>query len=152
MNWLVPTATIVVSVIVAVLQYAQWRTANQKVVIDLYDRRLRAFTQIEKAIQAVLREGEVSSNDFYEFSVGQTEARFLFGEDVRDYLQELRGHLAWLVSFRNDVIDQSSERQRLIDEKFDRLATVLQFFERSPAIFAPYLNLTQKSTPFWRPW
>lgn len=35
---LISIAAIIVSLVVAVVQYAQWRTANQKVVIDLYDR------------------------------------------------------------------------------------------------------------------
>jgi|GEM_PF-6530161 len=34
---IISIATITVAVIVAVVQYAQWRTANQKVVVDLYD-------------------------------------------------------------------------------------------------------------------
>jgi hypothetical protein len=36
---LISIAAIVVSLVVALVQYAQRRTANQKVVIDLYGRR-----------------------------------------------------------------------------------------------------------------
>lgn len=152
MPWLIPTATIVVSIVVAAVQYAQWRTANQKVVIDLYDRRFRAYTQIEDAVRAVLREGAVNNEAFHKFSAGQAEARFLFGEDVRSYLQQMREHLAWLISFRDDVIDRSANRQQLIDEKYDRLQKVLKFFENAPDLIAPYMHLSQKNTPFWRPW
>jgi hypothetical protein len=43
MSALISIAAIVVSVVVAVVQYAQWRTANQKVVVDLFDRRLKVY-------------------------------------------------------------------------------------------------------------
>jgi hypothetical protein len=44
----VSIAAIVVSLVVAHVQYAQWRTANQKVVIDLYDRRLKVYGQFDE--------------------------------------------------------------------------------------------------------
>jgi hypothetical protein len=79
---LIPIAAIIVSLVVAVVQYAQWRTANQKVVIDLYDRRLKVYEQLGKAIGPVVREGEVSEAAFNEFMIGQADATFLFGDDV----------------------------------------------------------------------
>jgi hypothetical protein len=67
-SWLIPTATIVVSLVVALVQYAHWRTANQKVVIDLYDRRLKVYEQIETSIRGVMREGSASNEEFYQFA------------------------------------------------------------------------------------
>jgi hypothetical protein len=71
---LISIAAIIVSIVVAVVQYAQWWTANQKVVIDLYDRRLKVYEQLKKAIVPVLREGEVSGDAFLEFMIGQVDA------------------------------------------------------------------------------
>ena len=152
MYWLIPLAAIFVSIVVTIVQYAQWRTANQKVVIALHERRFTVYSQIEKAVQAVLREGEPDHEDMYEFTVGQSAARFLFGDDVRSYLQDLREHLAWLVSFNSPIIEASPQREQLIEEKYNRLKYFFEFFDRSPEIFAPYLRLDQKISPFWRPW
>lgn len=152
MSVLISIAAIVVSVVVAVVQYAQWRTANQKVVIDLYDRRLKVYTQLEKAIGPVLREGKATGNDLREFMIGQADAKFLFGEDVQKYLLVLRKRLAWLVSFTDEVIDRRNNRNQLIDLKYQYLEEVIVFFDKAPDLFAPYMKLTQKNTPFWRPW
>jgi hypothetical protein len=149
---LISIAAIIVSIVVAVVQYAQWRTANQKVVIDLYDRRLKVYQQLEKAIAPVLREGEVSNAAFLEFMIGQADATFLFGEDVQEYLKSLRKCFAWLLSITKEVIDNSPKRAELIDTKHKYIAEIVAFYDTAPRLFAPYMKLTQKNTPFWRPW
>ena len=106
---------IVVSLVVAHVQYAQWRTANQKVVIDLYDRRLKVYGQLSRAIGPVVRDGEVSGAAFKDFMIAQTDATFLFGDDVLEYLKALRKCFPWLLSMTNDVIDKSTNRSELID-------------------------------------
>jgi hypothetical protein len=149
---LIPTAAIIVSIVVAVVQYAQWRTANQKVVIDLFDRRLKVYDQLADGISTVMREDEVNNQAFHEFMIGQADATFLFGDDVQDYLQELRKYFAWLMSITNEVIDKSPKRAELIDTKSKCISEIVAFYDRAPGLFAPYMKLTQKNTPFWRPW
>jgi hypothetical protein len=142
---LIPTAAIVVSIVVAIVQYAQWRTANQKVVIDLYERRLKVYQQLAKAIGPVTRDGEVSGAAFQDFMIGQADATFLFGEEVQDYLQTLRKYFAWLVSMTNEVIDKSPNRAQMIDTKFKYIAEIVAFYDRAPGLFGPYMKLTQKT-------
>jgi hypothetical protein len=149
---LIPIAAIIVSLVVAVVQYAQWRTANQKVVIDLYDRRLKVYEQLGKAIGPVVREGEVSEAAFNEFMIGQADATFLFGDDVLEYLKSLRKCFAWLLSIRNEFIDNSPNRAELIDTKYKYIGEIVAFYDKAPGLFAPYMKLTQRNTPFWRPW
>jgi hypothetical protein len=145
-------AAVVVSAVVLVVQYMQWRTANQKVVVDLYERRLKVYEQLSKAIGPVLREGEVNGEALRDFMVGEADAKFLFGEEVIAYLENLRRSFAWMSSFSNKVIDQASNRGDLIDIKYKHLREITAFYEVAPDIFAPYMKLTQKNTPFWRPW
>jgi hypothetical protein len=149
---LIPIAAIIVSVLVACVQYAQWRTANQKVVIDLYDRRLKVYVQLEKSIGSVVRDGDVSREAFQDFVIGQTDARFLFGDDVNSYLKTLRKRFAWMVTFTDNVIDQKPNRNQMIDLKVEYLGDIVAFAEKAPDLFSPYIKLAQKNTPFWRPW
>ena len=149
---LIPIAAIVVSLVVAFVQYAQWRTANQKVVIDIYDRRLKVYAQLEKAIGSVGQHAQVSDEAFRDFVIAEADARFLFGDDVHEYMRKLRKRFAWLVTFTDDVIDRRNNRTQLIDLKAEYLNDVMEFYNEAPDLFAPYMKLTQKNTPFWRPW
>jgi hypothetical protein len=49
--------------------------------------------------------------------IGQADATFLFGDDVQDYLKELRNCFAWLMSMTNEVIDKSPKHAELIRHK-----------------------------------
>jgi hypothetical protein len=152
MTTLISIAAIIVSIVVVVVQYAQWRTANQKVVVDLYDRRLKVYEQLKKAIGPVLVHGEASDEAFKDFMIGQADATFLFGENVQEYLESLRKCFNWLLTMKNEVIDNSPNRAKLIDTKSKHIAEINAFYVEAPPLFAPYMKLAQKNTPFWRPW
>ena len=65
--------TVLVGAAVATVGYAQWRTANQRVVLDLHEKRTKAFGQIEKAVFIAFREGEVTQATFNIFAQGRLD-------------------------------------------------------------------------------
>ena len=67
-------------------------------------------------------------------------------------MQSLRKCFAQLMSMTSEVIDNSPNRVQLVDCKSKCLAEIVAFYDTAPRIFAPYMKLTQKNTPFWRPW
>lgn|SRR5262245_41454 len=143
---------LIVSFLALSVNYAQWRTANQKVVVDRYDRRLKVYSQIEAAISDVMRDGEVYPKTFHAFAVGRADAMFLFDDDVKQYLQALYESFVWMTTYTNEVIDQSGKREVMIDTKYKHFTKITDFFKEAPELFEPYIRLTQKNTPFWRPW
>ncbi len=100
----------------------------------------------------MVREGDVRGDSFVAFATGQANAQFLFGREVRDYLQDLRKNFALISSYRDEVIDASPQREKLIDKKYDALQRIANFYNDSSQMFGPYIELTHKITPFWRPW
>jgi len=137
-NWI----AVLIAFGVLLIGYAQWRTANQRAVLDLFERRLAAYYELESAIGGVMREGIVDGDAFRRYLNGRMQARFLFGTDVLEFLD----------SIYDDVIDHSAKRVELTDNKFAALRRVSGFAERTPAVFGPYMNMTARNTPFWRPW
>jgi len=83
------------------------------------------------------------------FFAAKFECRFLFGEDVNDYLDSLHKDFAWLNAFNNNVIDNSPNRSKLIDQKFDRLERILAFYNVGVPIFIDYIRLDLKMRYFW---
>jgi hypothetical protein len=55
------------------------------------------------------------------------------------------------MSMTNEVIDNSPKRAELIDTKFKYIAEIVAFYDKAPALLAPYMKLAQKNTPFWPP-
>ena len=142
-------AIVVVAVFAALIAYLQWVTAHQKVVVDLFDRRRKAFELVEDALRPVFRDGEVSAEALGKLFAAKSECRFLFGNDVNNYLDLIHQDYAWLSAFNYSVIDASPKRSELIDEKYERLNRIIAFYTKGAPLFLEYLRLDMKMRYFW---
>jgi hypothetical protein len=147
-NWI----AVLIAFGVLLVGYAQWRTANQRVVLDLFEKRTKAYGRLESAIVNVMREGAVDNETFQEFATARAEARFLFGSDAIGYLKNVYDDVVYMKVHSDELISRSSDSQVMIDKKYAALNRISEFTERAPEIFGPYVAMTQKNTPFWRPW
>jgi hypothetical protein len=82
------------AVIGAGIAYFQWRTAHQRVILDLFDRRMAAYERLKPPIIHALRHGVVDPEQFSEFARAVQGAKFFFGKDVTDYLEQVAEDLA----------------------------------------------------------
>jgi len=54
--WIIAT----IAVFAALIAYFQWRTAHQRVVLDLVDRRVQTFELVERACGSIISAGKAS--------------------------------------------------------------------------------------------
>jgi hypothetical protein len=74
-----------------VVGFLQWRTAQQKAVFDLFDRRLKVYETVRNCVTHVTINPRRFDNKLEkEFLEAKDKAYFLFGNDVNDYLETLR--------------------------------------------------------------
>src|SRR3981081_1151636 len=97
--------------------YGQWRTANHRVVLDLFERQTKVYGRLESAILTVLREGVADDTTFDEFTIAYADARFLLGSDAMTYLQKVYQDLAVMKFHTEDVINAMAEPADAIDKK-----------------------------------
>jgi hypothetical protein len=145
--------TVIIAVIAAMIAYFQWLTAHQRVVLDLFEKRLRLFNSIELAIGQVLRDAETSHETLRTFLQAEADARFLFGDDVRKELRLLGYDFEFLHTYSKAVIDDPNlpDRDNIFRERWEVLKRVEDWPPRLPRTFAPYLCLTQKQPSVWWP-
>jgi hypothetical protein len=146
-GWLVPA----IGAFAALIAYLQWVTAHQKIVLELFDKRLAAFQEIQAALLPIMRNGAATQEDFFAFARAVERCRFLFGDDVHEYLAELRKKMSFMSVYTDQTIDQRTEpdRSRLIDKKYDYLNDLAGFENHGAPLFAPYMKLDQKMRYFW---
>ena len=89
-----PTA--VIGCIALYIAYQQWRTNYFKLQVDLYDRRLEVYKAVINYLEGVQGEFKVEHENLSALRERTAEADFLFGPDIREYLQELVRHGARL--------------------------------------------------------
>lgn len=89
-QWLQALSVPSIALFAAIIGWLQWLTANRKVVVDLFDRRLTAYSEIRSAVALINRTGQVDFETELQFWRAIDSARFLFGREVWDYLDNLR--------------------------------------------------------------
>jgi hypothetical protein len=136
----------------ALIAYFQWRTAHQRVVLDLFERRLAVFRDLEEAAKGALVEGGAAKIEpaFWKYVRAEANARFLFGEEVIAALAALRRDFADVMAF-SDIADDHPERRQLIDRKCAALQRLAAFAQDASPLFASYIRLDQKMTGLWWP-
>jgi hypothetical protein len=131
------------------IAYFQWRTAHQRIVLDLFDRRASVIEDIEKAATDMLNATtpEESGKSYWSFARAEPRARLLFGPDVAQALEALRADMA--------TVDSTSELRagapkEAHDKRQAALKNIAAFIQtKSGPLFAPYVRLDQKLNIWW---
>ena len=82
--------TLVIGGIAIWIAYQQHKTARDKLKLDLFDRRYKVYRGLMDFLGAVNADGKPSRDAFGQFYRETDPKRFLFGDDVCDYLEEIR--------------------------------------------------------------
>jgi hypothetical protein len=138
---------VVVAIVGAVIAYFQWRTAQQKVVLELYEARYRIYDDLRAAVSQFLIKGELSQETDRAFLDAQSRARFRFGEEVDQYLKDIRHDLiAGSLFARYDA-----GNIRGLDDHLARLDRLNAFYAEIDRMFVPYMRLDQRMPTWWWP-
>lgn len=90
--WSAVTAwmTLATALFVAWIAYQQWRTARQKLAVDLFERRAAVYDKVVDAATKVIGPGRpVDDQPFRLLHTARSEAQFLFGPEVSDFIRSL---------------------------------------------------------------
>lgn len=76
-------ATPSIAIAVAIIAWRQWETAKQKLMLDLFEKRMQIYSMVERARQLILQEtGPVDRETIALLQEAQDKAKFLFGPEI----------------------------------------------------------------------
>jgi hypothetical protein len=142
-QWIIAAVT---ATFVAVVAFLQWRTAQQKAVLDLFDRRRAIYEIVRTAVATMVG----NSNAFdqareIEFMQAMENAYFFFGDDVVAYL----GRLWTAMGVVRDADKEMKERTVLasleatIEQRRKALNQIGNFHSEGKPLFAKYMRFSQ---------
>lgn len=76
----------------ATIAYRQWRTAQNKLKLDLFDKRMRVYQAARDALGHIASHGKLGNEQQIAYLSGIQEAKWLFGPEVHTYLSETLWH------------------------------------------------------------
>ena len=143
-----------IALAVGIVGFLQWRTAHQKVVLDLFDRRWAVYRRVDDFHTKIVTGGErhdvLFINSFHHV---RGEAAFLFGADVDRLLESI--HLASI----NIVTHMASSEGREGDEfrayrkaAAAELHSLISLGQTIQPTFARYMRMDQKLVPTPAAW
>ena len=144
---------IVLGLTTAYIAYQQWQANTFKLRMDLYDRRLRLYQEVNKIVGIIVRDANVELPDLWAFVASTAEADFLFGPEIREYLEEIFTRGNKLRSANREYRDATQrippgyDHNRVVQEMDEQCSWFAGQLTGQPNIakqkFAVYLDVSQ---------
>ena len=84
--------TPLIAIIATYIAYQQWNTNKQKLKMEKYERGLRVYQEVVKILRLIGRDLDPKLDDLLGFWVAVAETDFLFGPEIRQYIEEIFSH------------------------------------------------------------
>jgi hypothetical protein len=133
--WLQLIATVSIAGFAGFIGYRQWRTAYERVLLDLFERRMSVYEEIRDVIAKVLREGSCGTATFFEFVRAGDRLPMLFGDDVLAYFNKTKERLVQLDYFRS---------VKQLEREHELKLELSKFFDEFTPLVLPYVRMTQR--------
>jgi hypothetical protein len=123
-----------------------WKTSNEKIVLDLFDKRLSIFEEIRSIVGEVIREGTAPDELLFRYYKAIDRVPYFFGEEVQKYVEQIRLHIIDLNLANTMMKNQSDpDRPQWIKRRKSEFLAVTNFYRESGPLFAPYMKAHQKA-------
>ena len=133
-------------VVAGYIAWRQWRTAHDRLLVDLFDRRFAAFQELTRAIDEAFHKPNAGVADLAKFDIASEKARFVFNREVHNYLSEIRKGLINIITKGRALSEMPDGpgRDRAEKEVADALNQMHQFYGRLADLVTPYLRITTR--------
>jgi hypothetical protein len=151
---MIPLVTAFIAAVVAVIALLQWKTAREKVLLDLFDKRFAVYDELRSVVGRHIT-GGIDQTAYFQFARAASRAQFLFGPEVQIFLEARRIDLSRAMNQRNGQPQAVPEdgRAAVQAELVARADRLSDFFKDFDELVAPYMNHHQKAlTDQLRPW
>jgi hypothetical protein len=149
-NWVLylqALSTPAIAILAAVIGFMQWRTAHQRSVLDLFEKRFDAYSRLREVIAQVLTQGTVSPQTAMDFLRATDKAQFLFGPEVTAYLNIVYKLLVDH-GYAEDMMKAGGpEHMMAVEKKYAASREISKFYEQSLSLVQPYMRMHQKTPP-----
>jgi hypothetical protein len=154
-EWVQLAVTGGIAVFAAIIAYRQWRTAHERVVLDLFERRMAVYDDARKVIGEIMREGTADAALFFRYGQATDRLSLLFGDEVVAYSDQTRERI------NKFGYHQSMIRAQLtgthvpnyathVNESTRLLVELSRFYDEFSTLVMPYVRMRQKLA-YW-PW
>ena len=141
--------TPLIAVVATYIAWQQWQTNRQKLVLERYDRRLRVYEEVRKILSIIFRDAKASYEDLLKFRTSVSEADFLFGPEIAEYIDEIYKYGVKLQYWSGEYRDYTQptlegyDHKKVVDGMHSELSWLTEQFEPAKQKFKKYLDISK---------
>ena len=141
--------TPLIAIVATYIAWQQWQTNRQKLNLERYERRLRVYEEVRKILSIILRDAKVNTEDLLKFRTSVSEADFLLGPEITEYIDEIYKHGLNLWHWNQEYRDYTQEKpkgydhKKIVDEMHKELTWLTEQFEPAKEKFKKYLDISK---------
>jgi hypothetical protein len=136
---------VLVGAFAAYIGWRQWRTANYRLRLDMFDRRYVMYEATKSFFGTIAINGSVTSSDFVDFREKIRGAEFLFDGEAGQFFKRLLD-LSWrayMARSRQKRTNDDATLNKLFDEEDECLKLVDAEGPNLEKLFSKYLDLSK---------
>lgn len=143
-TYLAALLTPTVAVLGSLIAYWQWRLAQNKLKLDLFDRRFSVYEAARTLLASIMTSGKAKDEEVFKFIFATREAKWLLNASVAEYLDKQLYHKALdLQTLASELegVGVGDERTKNVRAQADIKKWFMAQYEVLDEKFAPYLQL-----------
>ena len=143
--------TLFLSLAVVIIAALQLLVADNKMRLDLFERRYKVYDATRKFLDSVLREIKFTDTELFEFDAATSDAGFLFGIEIVDQLAAIRERAVHLREAQRNVEqlpagEQQDWQKHEVND--DCVSLDVELRDGISKTFAPYLEFANVRVRF----
>ncbi|WP_330485550.1 hypothetical protein [Tumidithrix elongata] len=136
--------TLLVGFAAAFIAWQQLQVAQNKLRLDLFDRRYKVYDATRKFLASIFSNATFTDSQLFEFYAGTSDAEFLFGSEVVDYLAQVKYRALNMLKYQKiyECMPAGEERSRHVDAAFIERSWLEEQLTAITKTFTPYLGFS----------
>jgi hypothetical protein len=136
---------IIAAAIAGYIALRQWRTANHRLRVDMYDRRYAVYEATKALIDKVAVNGQLLIEDIQEYHQKARGSEFFFDGETKAYLKEIseRCWRCYQAQRRQSRASNDEILGQLIDEEFELIEFIVAEGPKLEGKFEKFLDLSR---------
>lgn len=129
----------------ATIAYRQWRTAQNKLKLDLFDKRMLVYQAARETLGFIATRGSINHEQQIKYLAGIQSSRWLFGPEIHKYLHETLWHKIVDLELHNKLSARdngnSEERTKHIHREAETLKWLMNQYSALDDMCSKYMSL-----------
>jgi len=141
-------ATLLLALFAANITYRQWRTQHERVVLDLFEKRMTIYENVRGVIAEITREGTADGSAVFRYVKAADRLGLLFGVEVLAYSDDTRDRIVQLAYHEAMAkaadVQNVKERETHKGKSAELLKQLGDFHDEFSVLMMPYVRMTTK--------